>query len=405
MRDAERLDQMRGEADRRDKTARLREQDRDRLAGDVQRREQQARTTALRARQRLRSSSTVRGARPKTARTRRGAATRTGRQSRNGGGPCRRADRGGEQEPDLARARRATVEIAERQGQAVARMAELLGEAARRRQALIRAQEETDRLTAEIQAATGQVESAEHAAADRAAELADAYRGWLGGLVELHVPEPNVVIESLIAWAMTGDGPNPAAGMVDDAARAAGAELGRQEERLSAHRLGHMRRADDLETEIGRLLAGGHDIPPVPHTREPAVRDGRPGAPLWKVTDFAPGLDESERAGLEAALEASGILDAWVTPEGDLVLGGRRPGQRGRADRRAVAGRHPRARGQRRRPDGLDGHRQFGPCCDVCYRGWRGRCRMGRYGRTLGERRAGRGVVEGRRGIHRRGRA
>ena len=51
------------------------------------------------------------------------------------------------------------------------------------------------------------------------------------------------------------------------------------------------------------------------------MRDGRPGAPLWKVTDFAPGLSDDERAGLEAALEAAGILDAWVTPDGNLVDG------------------------------------------------------------------------------------
>ena len=39
------------------------------------------------------------------------------------------------------------------------------------------------------------------------------------------------------------------------------------------------------------------------------------------MTDFAPGLPGDERAGLEAALEAAGILDAWVTPDGNLVDG------------------------------------------------------------------------------------
>ena len=66
---------------------------------------------------------------------------------------------------------------------------------------------------------------------------------------------------------------------------------------------------------------GGQDAPPVPPTRAAGVRDGRPGAPLWKVADFAPDLSDDERAGLEAALEAAGILDAWVTPEGNLVDG------------------------------------------------------------------------------------
>jgi uncharacterized protein (TIGR02680 family) len=51
------------------------------------------------------------------------------------------------------------------------------------------------------------------------------------------------------------------------------------------------------------------------------VREGRPGAPLWKVTDFAADVPDEQRAGLEAALEAAGILDAWVTPDGNLVDG------------------------------------------------------------------------------------
>ena len=91
--------------------------------------------------------------------------------------------------------------------------------------------------------------------------------------------------------------------------------------KLSTQRARRVTRADELAEEIGRLRAGGHDAPPVPHTRAAGVRDGRPGAPLWKVTDFAPGLSDDERAGLEAALEAAGILDAWVTPEGNLVDG------------------------------------------------------------------------------------
>ena len=83
----------------------------------------------------------------------------------------------------------------------------------------------------------------------------------------------------------------------------------------------HAERAVELAGEIERLQAGGHDAPPVPHTRAPGVRDNRAGAPLWKVTDFAPDVPEEHRAGLEAALEAAGLLDAWVTPDGNLVDG------------------------------------------------------------------------------------
>ena len=120
---------------------------------------------------------------------------------------------------------------------------------------------------------------------------------------------------------MTGDGENPARRVIDDAARSAVDALGRQDARLSARRDAFTTTAAELTAEIGRLEAGGHDAPAAPHTRDRQVRDTRPGAPLWKVTDFAPGVPEEHRACLEAALEAAGILDAWLTPDGDLIAG------------------------------------------------------------------------------------
>lgn len=73
------------------------------------------------------------------------------------------------------------------------------------------------------------------------------------------------------------------------------------------------------EAERTKLESGETDRPPAPHTRGVGVRDGRPGAALWQVTDFAAGLPDQQRAGLEAALEASGLLDAWITPRGELL--------------------------------------------------------------------------------------
>ena len=151
--------------------------------------------------------------------------------------------------------------------------------------------------------------------------LLDAYRLYLSGLAELRVADPDELIAVLESWGLTGEDANPAVAIIDAAARAAGAELGNMTGKLSTARTQRATRAGELADEIGRLRAGGHDAPPVPHTRAHGVRDGRPGAPLWKVTDFAPGLSDDERTGLEAALEAAGILDAWVTPEGNLVDG------------------------------------------------------------------------------------
>ena len=307
MRDAERLEQMRDEARRRDETARIRERDRGRLASEVQRRSVRADEAARRA---------------EAARDRLTAAQR---QTEDAAVAARctpghhAAANGWEQDPE--RARRETEAVAGRQARAVGHLDQLLTQVGERRGALQAARAEEDRLTAEIQAATERVAAAERAAAERARELTGAYRAYLGSLTELRVADPHELLEVLQAWAVTGDGANPAVVAVGDAARAAGTELGRLDAELSAQRAAHTGRARELEGEIGRLRAGGHDAPPATHTRQHGVRDSRPGAPLWKVTDFALDVPEGDRAGLEAALEAAGILDAWVTPDGNLVDG------------------------------------------------------------------------------------
>ena len=307
MRDAERLEQMRDEACRRDETARIREQDRDRLTGEVQRRS--ARTSE--AERRARAARSAQDAAQLKAEDS-AAAARCAQDHLAAAGVW---------EQDLPRARRRTHEVADRQARAVEQLQRLLAEAEDRGKALQAARAEEERLAAEVQAAAERLAAAEEEAAQRAAGLATAYRSYLDGLTELRVADRDELIDSVEAWAASGDGVNPAVATVDDAARTAGADLGRIEARLSARRAAHAEHAAELDGEIDRLRAGGHDAPPVPHTRTPGVRDGRPGAPLWKVTDFAPGVPTQHRAGLEAALEAAGILDAWVTPDGDLVDG------------------------------------------------------------------------------------
>jgi uncharacterized protein (TIGR02680 family) len=307
MRDAERLEQMGDEARRREDTARIRERDRDRLAAEAQKRSVRSEAAQVRA-QGARDALTQAWQQAELAA--RAALCHDGFLA---------AAQGWEQ--DLPRARRETRAIADRQGQAVSQLEQLLTRAAERRDALRVARAEADRLTAEVQAAAERVAGAELAAAARGQELVAAYRSYLGGLAELRIGDIDELVAALEGWAVTGDGANPAVAVIDDAARAAGAGLGRLEAGLAARRTELSDRAGELAAEIGRLREGGHDTPPVPHTREPGIRDNRPGAPLWKVTEFAPALTQDQRAGLEAALEAAGILDAWVTPEGNLVDG------------------------------------------------------------------------------------
>jgi uncharacterized protein (TIGR02680 family) len=307
MRDAKELDRRREDAIQQDETALDREQARDRLTEELTRRSKKASS----AEHRLSDATNGLDAAADAA----GVAAAAARC-----GPGHRDATEGWLE-DLPRARRAAHAIADRQAQAIGQLERLLDAVASRRSALMAAEAEVDRLTAEIQAASDRLAAAEHAAAAQAAELATRYRSYLAGLTELRVGDPAQLIEMVTEWAATGDGENPARREIDDAVRSAVGALGRQDAQLSARRDGFTTAAAELAAEILRLEAGGHDGPPAPHTRDPQLRDARPGAPLWKVTDFAPGVPEQHQAGLEAALEAAGILDAWLTPDGDLLAG------------------------------------------------------------------------------------
>jgi uncharacterized protein (TIGR02680 family) len=327
MRDAERLEQLREDVVRKEKATQVQERDRDRQAGQVGRYADKATLTAHRvgigrdkltkalneaasaaaaaacAQQHLAAVAALDGPAPESA-------------------VASYLDAPESPAADiLARTRRDAQAIADRQAQAVGRLAELLEESATRERQLRAAQETEGRLSAEVQAAADRVTAADLAIEEQMGLLLEAYRLYLGGLAELRVADPDEFIAALESWGLTGEGVNLAAAFIDDAARVAGADLGQLAGELGSQRARYVTRAGELAEEISRLRAGGHDAPPVPHTRAPAIRDGRPGAPLWRVTDFAPGLADDECAGLEAALEAAGILDAWVTPDGNLVDG------------------------------------------------------------------------------------
>jgi hypothetical protein len=65
------------------------------------------------------------------------------------------------------------------------------------------------------------------------------------------------------------------------------------------------------------LVADQQDQAPPPFAGRTGSRTDRPGAPLWALVDFAPGVDDETAAALEAALEAANLLDAWVPPAGE----------------------------------------------------------------------------------------
>ncbi|SEG85264.1 TIGR02680 family protein [Actinacidiphila yanglinensis] len=105
-----------------------------------------------------------------------------------------------------------------------------------------------------------------------------------------------------------------------DAAASAAATPPRQEHARAMAELDARQRqaaeTADALTEEARALHNAEDVPPpAPHW----VSSPPPGSvELWRVLEFRPGLSGADRAGLEAALLAAGILTARITPEGDL---------------------------------------------------------------------------------------
>jgi uncharacterized protein (TIGR02680 family) len=185
--------------------------------------------------------------------------------------------------------------------------------------ALKQAQQAQTEVESQLAAATEE-QTRKHRDMERATDaLLLAYRNWTRNLTELKPTDAERFEELFTSWVETGEGENPVSEIVEEALR--------QTERLiiksrseAEHRQGEIGKTIvQLETERTALRDGHHRPPMPPTTRDPLSRTARAGAPLWALCDFRDELSAPDRAGIEAALEASGLLDAWVTPNGCLL--------------------------------------------------------------------------------------
>ncbi|MHB1430775.1 MAG: TIGR02680 family protein, partial [Streptosporangiaceae bacterium] len=195
----------------------------------------------------------------------------------------------------------------------------------RAEQQVLRMEDEADRLRA---AASEDAQTAgEHAEArDTAAvALAEAWRAWCRDpqttkLLGESGWAAHPVLGPLIrdAGALAGDdepgldGLDEVADMAARPARAAVAAARANLDRAAA---------DDREREAG-LRAERADLEAArdPQPAEPPWLDPkRTGEPLWRCVDFADHLDDGQRAGLEGALLAAGLLSAVIQPDGTLL--------------------------------------------------------------------------------------
>lgn len=149
--------------------------------------------------------------------------------------------------------------------------------------------------------------------------LVDTTGSWLSELRRIELEDANALRSELEAWCEACSGESPVRHAVREAQLKLAGRMAEDRARLGARLSELDSRHEEILRTVAELEKGAH--------AEPALRPGiapdrsarAEGAPLWRVLDFAPELTEPERAGLEAALEASGLLDAWITPEGELL--------------------------------------------------------------------------------------
>ncbi|MCG6657208.1 TIGR02680 family protein [Halomonas campisalis] len=154
---------------------------------------------------------------------------------------------------------------------------------------------------------------------EAAEALQASWRERFATLKELTPEDPEALLAELAPWCDHLSGSDPAEAGLSAARDARREGLNQQRHGLAQQRRELDAERAEREAERRRLEAGDERTPPEPYTRGEGARDARPGAPLWQLVDFHPSLGEGQRAGLEAALEAAGLLDAWVLPEGELL--------------------------------------------------------------------------------------
>jgi uncharacterized protein (TIGR02680 family) len=176
-----------------------------------------------------------------------------------------------------------------------------------------RRREHADQAAARARRAADARREAESALAAERERLEEELDSWLTGLRELELPDP--VRATVVERALDGERPYelwaPTA-----AERTAALARGRAEREEQLRTIDE--RLEALRDERDRLERH-EDRPPQPLPTRPGDRTGRPGAPFWALVDFADAVGAAERAGLEAALQGAGLLDAWVLPDGGLL--------------------------------------------------------------------------------------
>ncbi len=216
--------------------------------------------------------------------------------------------------PDLARlvrdlGARRRQDISEVRG-ALSQAEHAAAQAEATRTAAARASEDAQKADDRRQEAAADLDRARSA-------LADALRQWA---VASQIPELGGAME--VAVSLGDPGAPSLADFVTEALRPRRDNLAARQAR--AQDLAAALSGDRAELVAERQRVADDPVPsPARWPTRPADRSARAGAPLYACCDFVETVPEADRAGLEAALEAAGLLDAWVGPaHGDADGGG-----------------------------------------------------------------------------------
>ncbi|MFM1659742.1 TIGR02680 family protein [Pseudomonas aeruginosa] len=219
--------------------------------------------------------------------------------------------------PECRAAEEALREQVRNRRQDIAHLHRRHAEVSQHQTVLANIQENVRTIRGELDTVLEQREQADQQAEQEGSVLLEAWSEHCTSLVQLHF-EAEPILLRLAEWVACPEGNNPAQAALDTAWQRTLQRHATQQAELDSNLARLDKQRADIEGERTRLAAGEDALPPVPPARASDVRLQRHGAPLWRLVDFHPSLDSAERAGLEAALEASGLLDAWLSPNGVL---------------------------------------------------------------------------------------
>lgn len=219
--------------------------------------------------------------------------------------------------PEYRAAEEALRELVRNRRQDIAHLRQRHAEVSQRQAVLADKQENLRTVRGEQDTTLEQRERADQQAEQAGSALLGAWSEYCTSLVQLRFEAEQPLLQ-LAEWAAHPEGDNPAQAALDNAWQTTLQRHAAQQAELDSSLASLDKQRADIEDERTRLAAGEDALPAEPPTRASSVRLQRQGAPLWHLVDFHPSLDAAQRAGLEAALEASGLLDAWLSPNGVL---------------------------------------------------------------------------------------